>query len=65
MSPAEAATAADRFEFGNRICDLPSLPQVRVGIPRVAGDPQADAVDLAEVRTLAGPLGLALREGGS
>jgi len=49
MSPADPALGGGRFAFLDRIQDLPSLPQVLVGISRVASDSQADAVDLAQV----------------
>ncbi|GAB4259229.1 MAG: hypothetical protein Kow0092_07360 [Deferrisomatales bacterium] len=38
-----------RFPFLDRIRELPSLPQVLVGITRVASNPQAGAEDLADV----------------
>ncbi len=49
MTPADPARREGRFAFLERIRDLPSLPQVLVGISRVAADPQADAADLAGV----------------
>jgi len=44
-----AAPKAGRFGLLDQIRDLPSLPQVLVGISRIAADPRADAGDLAEV----------------
>ncbi len=41
--------AGDRFAFLDGIRDLPSLPQVLVGISRVASDPHSDAAALAEM----------------
>lgn len=50
MSGMDASPREDaRFGLLDQVRDLPSLPQVLVGISRVASDPAADAADLAEV----------------
>ncbi len=43
------ARAENRFAFLDRLRDLPSLPQVLVGVSRVASDPGSNAVQLADV----------------
>lgn len=50
MSTTDRLAAKEsRFGLLDQVRDLPSLPQVLVGISRVASDPKADAGDLAEV----------------
>ncbi|MEW6489039.1 MAG: HDOD domain-containing protein [Thermodesulfobacteriota bacterium] len=50
MTRADVSPRQDaRFALLDQVRDLPSLPQVLVGISRVASDPEADAGDLAEV----------------
>ncbi len=44
-----AGRGDDRFSFLDRMEELPSLPQVLVGVSRVASDPTSSAADLAEV----------------
>ncbi|WP_025322013.1 HDOD domain-containing protein [Deferrisoma camini] len=43
------APSPDRFAFLDEIQELPSLPQVLVGVSRVASDPTSNAGDLAGV----------------
>ncbi len=50
MTVAPRAPAdGSRFALLDRIRELPSLPQVLVGVSRVASDPTSDAADLAGV----------------
>ncbi len=46
---ARASAGGDRFALLDRIQELPSLPQVLVGVSRIASDPTSDAADLASV----------------
>lgn len=49
MTRSDGGETTERFAFLDRIRELPSLPQVLVGISRVASDPNSKAADLADV----------------